>query len=196
MTRILRIDGSMRRNGSVTRALADKLVARLKFETDDVQVIERDLAEGLPFVDESWIAATFTSPDARTAEQRAVLARSDALVRELQEADIIILASPMYNFSVPAAVKAWFDLVARVGITFKYTENGPVGLLEGKTAYLVTASGGVPVDSPVDYATPYVRQFLGFIGITDVTVIAADQLGQDGDAKRKAAQDQVSSLAA
>ena len=95
------------------------------------------------------------------------------MVAEVQAADVIVIGAPMYNFSVPSTLKAWVDLIARVGVTFQYTENGPVGLLSGKKAYLVVATGGVPVNSPADFATPYLKQVLAFVGISDVEVIDA-----------------------
>ena len=110
-----------------------------------------------------------------------MLAASDALVEELRGADVVVIGSPIYNFGVPAALKAWVDMIARARLTFRYTPEGPRGLLDGKKAYVVIASGGVPVDSPVDFATPYLRQALRFVGITDVDVIAADQLNKAGD---------------
>ncbi|MEM6487785.1 MAG: NAD(P)H-dependent oxidoreductase [Pseudomonadota bacterium] len=177
---ILRIDASMRRQGSVTRALTDAAIARLRGPETTVTV--RDLAEPLPFVDETWIAATFTPPTDRTPEQRAALALSETLVAELEAADTLVIGAPMYNFFVPAAFKAWFDLIARAGETFRYTEHGPVGLLEGKRAIVVSASGGVPTDSPADFAAPWMRHVLGFVGITDVTIISADRLMSRDDA--------------
>lgn len=95
------------------------------------------------------------------------------MVAELQDADVIVIGAPMYNFSIPSTLKAWVDLIARVGVTFQYTENGPVGLLTGKKAYIVAATGGVPVNSPADFATPYLKQVLGFVGISDVEVVEA-----------------------
>ncbi|MEL6794138.1 MAG: NAD(P)H-dependent oxidoreductase, partial [Pseudomonadota bacterium] len=139
MTRqILRIDASMRRDGSTTRMLSDELVAALSAGT----VVTRDLADGIDLIDEAWIGANFTDPAERTDEQKARLAGSDALVEEIEAADTLVIGVPIYNFGVPAALKAWIDQIARAKRTFKYTENGPVGLLEDKTAYLVVASGG------------------------------------------------------
>ncbi|GAA0774346.1 FMN-dependent NADH-azoreductase [Roseibium denhamense] len=173
---ILQIDASARKAGSVTRELADALVTRLIEQTPDASILKRDVSQGLPFLDEDWINANFTDAADRTPEQKLKLALSDTLVSELKAADTIVIGSPIYNFSVPAALKAWVDLIARARLTFQYTENGPVGLLEGKTAYIVVASGGTKAGSEIDYASTYMKHVLGFIGITDVRVIAADQL--------------------
>lgn len=189
---ILRIDASMRRDGSLTRELADRLVARLAPNV----VTHRDLADGIPLIDEGWIAANFTDPAERTAEQHAALALSDRLVAELQAADTIVIGLPIYNFGVPAAFKAWIDQIARARVTFRYGETGPVGLLEGKRAILVVASGGTGVDSEIDFATPYVRHALGFVGIRDVTVIAAGKQMVDAAAARSGALESIEALAA
>ncbi|MCY1705544.1 FMN-dependent NADH-azoreductase [Pannonibacter sp. SL95] len=185
---ILKIDASARKAGSMTRELTDTLVTRLLDTHPSARVLTRDVSAGLPVVDEAWVGANFTDPAERSSEQKLKLALSDTLVAELKAADVLVIAAPVYNFGIPASLKAWVDLVARARETFRYTENGPEGLLKGKKAYVVVASGGVPVNSPVDFATPYLKQVLAFIGITDVTVIAADQLMMDGDAKRAAAR--------
>lgn len=189
---ILHIDSSARRVNSTTRDLSDRVVKQLGAE----RIIRRDLATPLPLLTEDWIAANFTPADQRDDLQRDRLALSDELVSELQEADTIVIGLPIYNFSVPAAFKAWIDLVARAGLTFSYTENGPKGLLEGKRAILAIASGGVPVGSEADFATNYARHVLGFIGIHDVDVIAADQMAVNPDAALENAHKAVAELAA
>ena len=133
----------------------------------------------MAFVDDAWIAANGRAENDRSDRDRAALAESDRLVEELVAADVVVIGAPIYNFGVPAVLKAWIDMIARARVTFRYTENGPKGLLEGKKAYVIVASAGVPVDSPVDFATPYLRHALGFVGITDVEVIAADRHGHD-----------------
>jgi FMN-dependent NADH-azoreductase len=168
---ILLIQSSARHEGSVSRQLATEAATRL-----GGAVTLRELSDGVPFVDSGFVKATFTPPDDRDAADRAALAASDALVAELQAAEAIVIGTPIYNFGVPAALKAWFDQVARVGVTFRYTENGPVGLLEGKRAVIVAASGGTQVGSEIDFATPWLKFAMGFIGITDVEVIAAERL--------------------
>ncbi|NOE28193.1 MULTISPECIES: FMN-dependent NADH-azoreductase [unclassified Ruegeria] len=189
---ILHIDSSARRVNSTTRDLSDRVVKQLGAD----RIIRRDLATPLPLLTEDWIAANFTPAEQRDDLQRDRLALSDELVTELQEADTIVIGLPIYNFSVPAAFKAWVDLVARAGLTFSYTENGPKGLLEGKRAILAIASGGVPVGSEADFATNYARHVLGFIGIHDVDVIAADQMAVNPDAALESAHKAVAELAA
>jgi len=193
---ILRIDASMRHSGSVTRALTDKLVARLRAAAPKAGVTRRDLADGVPMVDAAWIGANFTDPAERDTAQRAALAGSDELVAELKAADTIVIGLPIYNFGVPAAFKAWIDMIARARETFRYTETGPEGLLTGKRALVVVASGGVPVGSAVDFATPYLRHALAFIGITDVEFIPADQLMADAEAAIAGAEARIAQLAA
>ncbi len=189
---ILHIDASARRTGSATRDLSDRVVKHLGAG----RIIRRDLASPLPLLTEDWIAANFTPADQRDAVQRDQLALSDELVNELRQADTIVIGLPIYNFSVPAAFKAWIDLVARVGLTFSYSENGPKGLLEGKRAVLAIASGGTALGSEIDYASGYAKHVLGFIGIHDVDVVAADQLAIDPDASVQNAHKAVSELAA
>lgn len=174
---ILRVDGSMRKSGSRSRKLTDVLIDQLKTVHSRATVTTRDLAGGVPFVDDAWIAANFTDPCARSPEQRAVLAQSDALLNEVKDADILVLGTPIYNFGVPAAVKAWIDMIARARESFRYTDQGPEGLLTGKTAYFVLVSGGTKAGSKIDFAWPYLKHVLGFIGITDVHLIASDLIG-------------------
>ena len=192
--KVLEISASGRRGESVSRMLTGELIDSLEAREGDIEVTRRDLSDGIPLVDEAWINANFTPEEDRTAQHRDVLAASDALVAELQAADVVIIGSPIYNFGVPAALKAWVDMIARARLTFRYTANGPEGLLKGKKAYVVIASGGVPVDSPVDFATPYLRQALRFVGITDVDVIAADQLNKSADDSIDAARMRIAEL--
>lgn len=191
MTHILRIDASARRDGSVSRDLTSKIIDRF-----DATVTTRDLAESLPLIDEAWIGANFTPAADRTPEQTQTLALSDTLVAEIQAADTLVIGLPIYNFGVPAALKAWIDLVARAGVTFRYTEDGPQGLLQGKRAIIAVASGGTQAGSEIDFATGYIRHVLGFIGVTDVTFVTADRMMIDPEATLQSAHDQVAALAA
>ena len=187
MSHILRIDASARNAGSTTRQLADKLVTRLVEQGYGASVIVRDLAATPPaLLTENWVGANFTDDADRSADQKAALAASDELIGELEAADTIVIGVPLYNFAIPAALKAWVDLIARARRTFRYTEAGPEGLLKGKKAYLVVASGGVPVGSDYDFATGYLRHVLGFVGITDVTIIEAGQQMMDSEAVNRA----------
>ncbi|MEM7472052.1 MAG: NAD(P)H-dependent oxidoreductase [Pseudomonadota bacterium] len=188
---LLQIDSSARNDGSITRSLTASIVKTL-----GGAVTKRDLSDGLPLLTEDWVKANFTPAEDRTDAQKEILSLSDTLVAELEAADTLVIGMPIYNFSVPAALKAWIDLVCRARRTFRYTENGPVGLLKGKRAIIVVASGGVAMNAPVDFATPYLRHVLSFIGITDVQIIAADGLGSGADVKIAAAHAAVADLAA
>ena len=169
MSNILHIDSSANLTTSVSRAASAKIVAGL-----GGTVVHRDLATDLlPQIDGEWADARLTDPDTRSDEDAARLALSDALVAELRAADTIVIGAPIYNFAGPASLKLWMDLVARPRETFKYLPDGPVGLLANKKAIVVVASGGVPVGSQMDFLTPHIKLFLGFIGITDVEVLAA-----------------------
>lgn len=188
---ILRIDSSANMTDSVTRALTDRIIAKL----GDTDVTVRDLAQDpLPQINQTWAVARATGPDDRTQEQADALAKSDALVSELMAADTIVIGAPIYNFSVPAALKAWIDLVARTGVTFRYTPDGPEGLVKGKRVIVAMASGGVPVGSPADFNTPYLKTVLGFMGMTDVTVIAADAVAKDPEGTISSAHAAIDTL--
>ncbi|HID66789.1 MAG TPA: FMN-dependent NADH-azoreductase [Roseibacterium sp.] len=192
MTHILRIDASARRDGSVSRDLTDQILDRL----NATHVTTRDLTTSLPLIDEAWVGANFTPDDQRTPEQAEKLALSNQLVAEIQAADTLVIGLPIYNFGVPAALKAWIDLIARAGVTFQYTETGPVGLLDGKRAIVAVASGGTEAGSEMDFATGHLRLILNFIGITDVTFVTADRLMIDAEATLKSAREQIAALAA
>ena len=190
---LLRIDASARKTGSVSRDLTDRIVAR--FDTPNVTI--RDLAvTPLPQVDENWVAANFTPYADRSVEQAETLALSDELVDEIMRADTLVIGLPIYNFGVPAALKAWIDQVARVGVTFEYSAEGPKGLLKDKRAIIAVASGGTEVGSDVDFATGYIRHVLGFLGLTDIEFVRADRLAIDAESTIQAAHEQVEALAA
>jgi FMN-dependent NADH-azoreductase len=188
MTQILRIDSSARHSGSTSRELGTRLIERLG---PDTTVKVRDLAAGVPLLSESTLAAMWTPEADRTNEQQAQLSVADEFIAELIDADAVVIGLPIYNFGPPAAMKAWADLVARAGSTFRYTETGPEGLVPNKPVYVIVASGGVPVGSPMDLASTWLTTFLGFLGLTDVTVIAADQLNIDPDGALTAARERV-----
>ena len=192
---ILEIAASGRHNDSVSRQLSAELIDTLHDRHPGATHTRRDLSAGVPFVDSTWIEANFTPADKRSAAQQETLSLSDQLVEELHAADVIVIGVPIYNFSIPAALKAWIDMIARARLTFRYTDNGPEGLLEGKKAYLVVASGGVPVGSAVDFATPYLKHALAFVGISDVEIVAADQLNSRADESLNTAREQIAKLA-
>lgn len=198
MSNILYITASIRSDAeSISRGIGKRLVEGLAAKTG-ASVTTRDLAANdLPYVSAERFAANLTPAAERTAEQADLAAIADTLIAELQAADTIVIASPVYNFGPPASLKAWADLVARAGTTFRYTPTGPEGLLTGKTAYLAIATGGTPVGAEFDFMSRWLTFFLGFIGISDVEVIAADGImGQDGAAKIAAAQEAATQLAA
>ncbi|MGJ8603353.1 MAG: FMN-dependent NADH-azoreductase [Marivita sp.] len=187
---VLRIDTSIRGDASVSRDITDKIIAKLAADT----VITRDLSKGLPLIDASWLGANWTAEADRSPEQKDALALSDALIAEIIAADTLVIGMPFYNFAVPGALKAWVDLIARAGITFVYTETGPKGLLDGKRAIFAVASGGTLVGSDIDFATGYMRHIMGFIGITDVQIVAADRLMVDADASHAKANAALDAL--
>ena len=166
---------------SVSRKLALELA-----ETLGGPVTLRDVSGGLPVVDADFLGG----------REGASTKVSEELIAELRAHDRVILAAPMYNFGVPAALKAWIDLIARAGVTFKYSETGPVGLLEGKRAVVAMSTGGTPVGSDIDFASGYIRHVLGFIGITDVEVIAADRVMAQGAQAIADAKAEIDKLAA
>ena len=191
---ILRVDSSARLTNSISRQLTDAIVG--KFEP--ARVITRDLGrDPLPQIDEGFVSVTkYTAPESLTPAQQRVIALSDSLIDEVKAADVIVIGLPIYNFGVPAVLKAWLDLIARAGQTFQYTENGPEGLLTGKRVIIAMASAGTEAGSAIDFATPYLRFVLGFMGITDVDLIHADRLIFGAEETIKAAFAQVDALAA
>ncbi len=164
MTQILHLDASAHRSSSASRKASAKIAAEL-----GGSVVYRDLdAAPLPFITGDWADARLKAPDTRTPQDTELLSFSDTLIAELQNADTLVIGTPVYNFAAPATFKAWMDLVARPGVTFSYTTEGPKGLLTGKNAIVAVASGGTAIGSAYDHLTPHLTLFLGFIGITDV----------------------------
>jgi FMN-dependent NADH-azoreductase len=178
MTTLLQINASINSDNGQSSQLANQFVAAFHKRRPEAKIVVRDVAaaEPVPHLNAERFGAFITKPEERSAAQRAVVAYSDILINELKQADAIVLGLPMYNFGVPSQLKAYFDHIARVGATFKYTEKGPVGLLTGKKAYVFAARGGVYAGTPMDTQTSYVRDFLRFIGITDVEFVYAEGL--------------------
>jgi FMN-dependent NADH-azoreductase len=193
MNHILHIDASGRKTSSVSRQLSDQVIQ--KISNDQSTVTHRDVSQGLPFVDDLMIGAYFTQKAERNDHQNQAIALSDTIVKELMAADTVVIGIPIYNFSMPAGFKAWSDLAARVGETFKYTENGPEGLLEGKKAYIAVASGGTKIGSEIDFLTPWLRHFLGFIGIHDVEIVQAEALNSKGEKAIEEARSAIDTIA-
>jgi FMN-dependent NADH-azoreductase len=199
--KLLRIDSSARRS-SVSRHLTARFVEAWQLEHPDGTVIERDLATtALPHITDEWVQAVYSNPASLTAEQKHVLQLSDALVEELVQADTIVIGAPMYNFAIPAPLKAWIDQVVRVGKTVLFAASGPQGILKGKKVYVVTSRGGAfrpgtPTER-FDYQEPYLRHILAFIGLTDVTFIHAENQkpGAQAETAKDAAIAQIRELA-
>jgi FMN-dependent NADH-azoreductase len=184
--RILQVNSSARGlhdgQGSVSSLLAGELVAQLQARHPDAVVTVRDLSsQPHPVLDEAALQALFTSAEQRTAAQSARVALDDALISEIQAADAVVLAVPMFNFGITSQLKNWIDAISRARVTFQYTAHGPEGLLTGKTVYVVLTRGGVYRDQPADTQVPYLRQVLGFLGMTDVRFAYAEGLAM-GDA--------------
>lgn len=183
---ILQVLSSARQNGHST-ALADDLVQGLVAANTGATVTVRNLTtNGHPVLDEATLGALFTPAAQRTPEQAARVALDDALIAEIQAADVVVLGVPMYNFAVPAQLKNWIDAIARARVTFEYTANGPVGLLKGKKVYVVLTRGGVHRDQPSDTQVPYLRTVLGFLGMTDVEFVYAEGIAMGPDAEAAA----------
>lgn len=184
--KILQINGSARRDGANSTRLANDIVERLKAADPGAQLTLRDLAATPhPVLDEAALGALFTPADQRTPEQAARVALDDALIAELQAHDVIVLGVPMYNFGVTVQIKAWLDAIARSGVTFRYSADGPEGLVKGKTVYLALARGGIYRDTPNDSQVPYLKTMLGFLGMTDLRFIYAEGLAMGPEAVEK-----------
>ena len=183
MTTILQINSAARSQGAQSTLLVNELTEKLQQSNPGAQVVVRNLqAEPLPHLDDAVLGAFFTPAEQRTPEQAAIAARSEALIAELQAADLVVIGAPMYNFGISSQLKTYFDFIARAGITFQYTANGPEGLVKGKKVFVVSARGGKYIGTPHDSQTPYLKSFLGFLGLTDVSFIYAEGLNMGPDA--------------
>ena len=184
--KILQINTSPRRKVANSTRLANNVVARLQAANPGAAVTLRDLAvTPHPILDEAALGALFTPAEQRTPEQAARAALDDALIAEVQAHDTLVLGVPMYNFGNPVQLRAWIDAIAKAGVTFKYTETGPVGLLQGKSVYVALARGGLYRGTPNDLQTPYLKQVLGFLGMTDVRFIYAEGLNMGPETAAK-----------
>ncbi|WAJ36239.1 FMN-dependent NADH-azoreductase [Pseudomonas sp. GOM7] len=182
MSRVLVIESSARQQGSVSRELTQQFIAQWQAANPADQVQVRDVAANpLPHLDLTLLGGWMTPAEQQSAAEKAALARSNELTEELLAADVLVLAAPMYNFAIPSTLKTWLDHVLRAGVTFKYTETGPQGLLTGKRAIVLTARGGIYAGSALDHQEPYLRQVLAFIGIHDVQFIHAEGMNMGGE---------------
>jgi FMN-dependent NADH-azoreductase len=197
MSRVLIIESSARQQGSVSRQLTQAFISQWDSAHPEDEVVVRDVAEHvLPHLDASLLGA-WTKPEAEhDVAEREALQRSNLLTDELLAADVLVLAAPMYNFTIPSTLKAWLDHVLRAGVTFKYTATGPQGLLEGKRAIVLTSRGGVHAGGASDHQEPYLRQALAFIGIHDVTFVHAEGLNMGGEVAERGLSQAMAALAA
>jgi FMN-dependent NADH-azoreductase len=197
MSRVLIIESSARQQGSVSRQLTQAFISQWDRAHPEDEVVVRDVAEHvLPHLDASLLGA-WTKPEAEhDVAEREALQRSNLLTDELLAADVLVLAAPMYNFTIPSTLKAWLDHVLRAGVTFKYTATGPQGLLEGKRAIVLTSRGGVHAGGASDHQEPYLRQALAFIGIHDVTFVHAEGLNMGGEVAERGLSQAMAALAA
>lgn len=173
--KILKINSSSNKTTSASRLHVEKVVEKIKASHPDAEIINRDVAySNLPFIDENILGALFARE--KTEEQQKAITFSDVLTQEFMAADRIVIGCPIYNFTLPAALKAYFDLIARAGMTFQYTDQGPRGLLSDKKVTLVISSGGTAVGSDYDHCSGYLKTFINFLGLTDITIIPVDEL--------------------
>jgi len=185
--KILQINSSARGEASHSTRLANRIVQRLRDAEPDATLTVRDLAlNPHPVLHEAALGAIFTPAPQRTPEQAARVALDDALIAEIQAADVVVLGVPMYNFGVPASLKNWIDAIARVGATFRYTEKGPEGLLKGKKVYVALTRGGKYRNTPADTQVPYLKTVFSFLGLTDVAFVYAEGLNMGADAEQMA----------
>ncbi|WP_313686357.1 FMN-dependent NADH-azoreductase [Pantoea sp.] len=188
MSKVLVLKSSILAGYSQSSQLADFYVEQAKSKGDEVTV--RDLAaDPIPVLDGELVGALRPSDAPLSPRQQEALALSDALIAELQAHDVVVIAAPMYNFNIPTQLKNYFDLIARAGVTFRYTEAGPEGLVKGKRAVILSSRGGIHKDTPTDLLTPYVKLFLGFIGITDVNFVFAEGIAYGPEVATKATSD-------
>src|SRR5579871_6318055 len=186
MSKLLLVTSSLFGDQSKSTQLAGEFIQAWHRTHPGTTVVERALtADSIPHLSLGALGAVMTPPEKRSSEQHATVAFADGLIEELEAADTVVLAVPMYNFSIPSTLKAWIDHVARAGRTFRYTETGPVGLLKGKRVFIVTARGGVYTQGPakaLDFHEPYLRGMLGFLGLDDVTFVHAEGLAVSAEA--------------
>jgi len=195
---ILQINSSARSTGSESTRIADAIVAKLTAANAGAAVTRRDLAaEPHPVLDEATLQALFTPAAQRTEAQAARVALDDALIAQVQAADVIVIGAPMYNFGITVQLKAWFDAIARAGVTFKYTATGPVGLLENKKVIVASSRGGMHRNAPTDTQEPHLKLFLKFLGLNDVQFVYAEGMGLGPEAVAKAqaeADEQINAI--
>lgn len=195
---ILQLNTSARSVGANSTIVADLITKRLKQQRPEASLLLRDMAsDPNPMLDEPALNALFTPNEQRSEAQHARMAQDDALISAVQNSDIVVLGVPMINFGIPVQLKSWFDAIAKAGVTFRYTENGPIGLLTGKKVYVALARGGIYRDTPNDTQVPYLTLMLGFLGMTDVQYVYAEGFAMGPAAATNAMQEakqQISDL--
>ncbi|MEZ2696658.1 FMN-dependent NADH-azoreductase [Hafnia alvei] len=190
MSNVLVLKSSILANYSQSNVLADYFVDQWRQQHSDDKIQVRDLAaDPIPVLDGELVGALRPSDAPLTPRQQEALELSNTLIEELKVSDVIVITAPMYNFNIPTQLKNYFDLVARAGVTFRYTEAGPEGLLKGKKVYVLTSRGGIHKDTNTDLVTPYLRVFLGFIGLTDVEFVFEEGIAYGPEMATKAQQD-------
>jgi FMN-dependent NADH-azoreductase len=190
MSNVLVLKSSILANYSQSNVLADYFVDQWRQQHSDDKIQVRDLAaDPIPVLDGELVGALRPSDAPLTPRQQEALELSNTLIEELQASDVIVITAPMYNFNISTQLKNYFDLVARAGVTFRYTEAGPEGLLKGKKVYVLTSRGGIHKDTNTDLVTPYLRVFLGFIGLTDVEFVFEEGIAYGPEMATKAQQD-------
>lgn len=190
--KILRLDSSARYTKSISRNLADELCQKLQKHYPNPQLVIRDLNKKLPTISENTIV-DFSKINDLTDIQKKALSKHQIIINELKNCDILLISTPMYNYTIPATLKAWIDVIIRMKQTFDRTEKGFNGLLSGKKAYITMALGATKFGSEIDFASKYLTFILGFVGITDVTFIYADQLMMNPNSIAEA-QKQINNL--
>lgn len=190
MSNVLIIKSSILSNFSQSNVLADFFIEQWRQEHPADVITVRDLAANpIPVLDGELVGAMRPSEQPLTPRQQEALKLSNDLIEELKSNDIIVIDAPMYNFNISTQLKNYFDLIARAGVTFRYTEKGPEGLITGKKVYVLTSRGGIHKDSPTDLVAPYLKLFLGFIGLTDVEFIYQEGIAYGPDVAKKALED-------
>jgi FMN-dependent NADH-azoreductase len=197
MKTLLQINASINHDNGQSSQLANQFVAAFRTRIPNAKIVLRNVAaaDPVPHLNAERFGAFITKAEERNAEQHAVVAYSDKLIDELKQADVIVLGLPMYNFGVPSQLKAYFDHVARAGVTFKYTDKGPVGQLTGKKVYVFAARGGLYAGTPMDTQTSYVRDFLRFLGMADVEFVYAEGLAISPQSKEEGLAKAVAEIA-
>jgi len=197
MTKVLIVDSAATGDASVSRKLTDELAERLQQRGGLIEIVRRDVgSDPVPHLTAATVGAIRTGV-AETQEARRALALADELVAEVKQADLIVIGAPMYNFGIPSTLKAWFDHILRAGITFRYSEAGPEGLVTGKRAILVEARAGLYSEGPAaasDHQEPHLRTLLGFMGVTDVTFVRAEKLAFGPEAAAAAVAEAIEQL--